>query len=161
VVDADAEVGEDPGAPGTGAEYLGGKGIGEGMSDSNLTGELGPVYDVPLIRSLPLTDGGMTQAMPSRRDLNRAYEMSQRTAAGYEVLLAHYHDLTERLALAIETRNAATSTIMEIGKRHSDEARQLRARIAELEAERTPQPLHAAWPNDETIREFRQITGVD
>ena len=36
----------------------------------------------------------MTQAMPSRSDLERVYKINARTAAGYEVLLAAWHDLT-------------------------------------------------------------------
>ena len=53
----------------------------------------GPIYNVPLINSLPLCSAapdGMRQAMPNRADLERVNKLSARTAAGYEVLLAHY-----------------------------------------------------------------------
>jgi hypothetical protein len=69
------------------------------------TGEVGPVYDVELIDSLPLGDGGgMRQAMPSRKDLERAlglrysYPQATRVVAGYEVLLNHYHRLVAEVA---------------------------------------------------------------
>lgn len=51
--------------------------------------ECGPVYNVPLIDTLPL-DGGMFQQMPSRNDLLDCSKRFMRVAAGYEVLLAHY-----------------------------------------------------------------------
>lgn len=60
------------------------------MPDFNLTGEHGPIYDVPLIDSLPVGSSGRRQAMPSRRDLTWVRRGSERTAAGYEVLLDHY-----------------------------------------------------------------------
>lgn len=47
---------------------------------------LGPIYGVPLIDELPLS-GGMFQAMPSRDDLIQVKKISQRTVAGYEVLM--------------------------------------------------------------------------
>ena len=56
--------------------------------------DYGPVYGVELITDLPL-DGGMRQAMPSRRDLQQVREISERTAAGYEVLLEHYRRAVE------------------------------------------------------------------
>ena len=55
--------------------------------------ETGPIYNVPLIDSLPFAadkPDGMRQAMPNRRDLEQVNKISGRTAAGYEVLLAHY-----------------------------------------------------------------------
>ena len=63
-----------------------------------LTPETGPVYNVPLIDSLPLGSGGMTQAMPSRSDLIQVSKISMRTAAGYEVLLQKHHEQTALLA---------------------------------------------------------------
>ena len=54
------------------------------------TKEVGPIYGVELIESLPLDGGSMEQAMPSRRDLDDVFKRSQRTVAGYEVLLEHY-----------------------------------------------------------------------
>jgi hypothetical protein len=53
--------------------------------------ELGPVFGVPLIQTLPLgINGGMVQAMPSRSDLVDVKQYSERVVAGYEVLLSHY-----------------------------------------------------------------------
>lgn len=53
--------------------------------------ERGPIYGVQLIEILemPLRDGGMRQAMPSRGDLEgvRNFRQGQRVVAGYEVLL--------------------------------------------------------------------------
>ena len=60
--------------------------------------ERGPVYDVPLIESLPLGGGGMMQAMPDREDLLECSRRHMRVAAGYEVLLHHY-------LIAIDTIN--------------------------------------------------------
>jgi hypothetical protein len=89
--------------------------------------EEGPIYGVPLIDSLPLGEGAMLQAMPTRRDLERVAEMSQRTVAGYEVLLAHYRESqsqNERLTRA----NAV-----------------LRGRLADIASDSAFQPaLHAA-----------------
>jgi hypothetical protein len=56
--------------------------------------ELGPVYGVRLIRDLPI-GGGMIQAMPSRQDLEQVRAVSERTVAGYEMLLLHYLKLKE------------------------------------------------------------------
>ena len=53
--------------------------------------EVGPIYGVELIRDLPI--GGMLQAMPTRSDLDQVRRISERTVAGYEVLLRHYLDL--------------------------------------------------------------------
>lgn len=52
-----------------------------------------PLYDIPLIESLPI-NGGMRQALPSRRDLEQVMKLNQRFVAGYEVLLAHYVNTT-------------------------------------------------------------------
>lgn len=67
--------------------------------------EVGPVYGcVPLIDSLPLGEGAMRQAMPSRGDLERVYSSRSRAmgagrvVAGYEVLLSHYHRLVKEVA---------------------------------------------------------------
>lgn len=54
--------------------------------------ETSPIYDVELIKSLPLSYGdnqGMLQAMPSRADLQgiRDYKQGQRVVGGYEILL--------------------------------------------------------------------------
>ena len=53
---------------------------------------VGPIYGVQLLDSLPL-DGRMRQALPDADDLVRVRNMSERTAAGYEVLLEHYRRL--------------------------------------------------------------------
>ena len=58
-----------------------------------ITADSGPVYGVRLIDALPLGGGAMMQAMPSRKDLIDARSMSERTVAGYEVLLSHYREL--------------------------------------------------------------------
>jgi hypothetical protein len=52
--------------------------------------EKGPIYGVELIDSLPLGTGSMKQAMPSRDDLKAVLKVSERTVAGYEILLDHY-----------------------------------------------------------------------
>lgn len=51
--------------------------------------ERGPIYGVELLDSLPL-DGGMRQALPSLRDLENVWDVSERTVAGFEVLTEHY-----------------------------------------------------------------------
>lgn len=53
----------------------------------------GPMYGVELIDVLPLGQFGTCgtlQAMPSRLDLRRVVAVSERTVAGYEVLLGHF-----------------------------------------------------------------------
>ena len=59
----------------------------------SVTNEVGPVYGVPLIDSLPL--GSMRQACPSRSDLESAGKRHMRLAAAYEVLLACYQRLKD------------------------------------------------------------------
>jgi len=58
--------------------------------------EVGPIYGVELLDSLPL-DGGMSQALPSRKDLDDVRRTkingNDRVVAGYEVLLEHYRRL--------------------------------------------------------------------
>ncbi len=62
--------------------------------------ENGPLYGVPLIDTLPLTDDkdGMRQAMPNASDLKRVARVCPRVAGGYEVLLAHYQNMGTKLA---------------------------------------------------------------
>ena len=65
--------------------------------------EVGPIYGVELLVSLPL-DGGMTQALPSRKDLDDVRRTkingNDRVVAGYEVLLEHYRrELAENARL--------------------------------------------------------------
>jgi xanthine dehydrogenase iron-sulfur cluster and FAD-binding subunit A len=63
---------------------------------------VGPVYGtVPLIHSLPLSLG-MRQAMPSRDDLEKALTRHSRLCAGYEVLLAAFHELVKSTADLVE-----------------------------------------------------------
>jgi len=57
--------------------------------------ETGPIYNVPLIKTLPLGTGGMLQACPTRADLKQVAAVNERTAAAYEVLLGHYQRLQE------------------------------------------------------------------
>ena len=61
------------------------------------TEELGPVYGVPLIDSMPINALGWTQAMPSRDNLERVRKVAggERTVAGYEALLAHLWSIME------------------------------------------------------------------
>jgi len=58
----------------------------------------GPIYGVRLLDSLPLGKGGMIQALPTRDDLKKVDKVSTRTAAGYEVLLAHYRERGETIS---------------------------------------------------------------
>lgn len=58
--------------------------------------EVGPIYGVKLIDSLPIGDSGWSQAMPNREDLLRAKRSHQRLVAGYEVLLARYCELKKQ-----------------------------------------------------------------
>jgi hypothetical protein len=59
--------------------------------------EVGPVYNVPLIKTLPIGNGCMLQAMPSRKDLRSAINDHTRLVAAYEVLLSHYINLKNTL----------------------------------------------------------------
>lgn len=61
-------------------------------SSLKFTGEKGPIYSVPLIEALPL-NGGMMQAMPTFKDLEKVQRVSGRMVAGFEVLLCHYFEL--------------------------------------------------------------------
>jgi hypothetical protein len=62
-----------------------------------VTKEFGPIYGVELLVSLPL-DGGMSQALPSRKDLDDVRRTkingNDRVVAGYEVLLEHYRRMS-------------------------------------------------------------------
>lgn len=65
--------------------------------------EKGPIYGVELLDALPLDGtGGMQQALPSRDDLVKVRRVSDRTVAGYEVLLEHYR---RALATIAELQN--------------------------------------------------------
>lgn len=61
------------------------------------TGERGPIYNVELIDSLPLGQGGFSQAMPCRNDLGEVRSRNERVVAGYEVLLRHYQKAVEEI----------------------------------------------------------------
>ncbi len=62
-----------------------------------MTKEVGPIYGVELLDSLPL-DGGMSQALPSRKDLDDVLRTringNARVVGGYEVLLEHYRRMS-------------------------------------------------------------------
>jgi hypothetical protein len=60
--------------------------------------EHGPVYGVLLLDTLPL-NGGMFQKMPDRDDLNDVRQLSERTAAGFEVLTSHYRNAMAKIAV--------------------------------------------------------------
>ena len=60
-----------------------------------ISADSGPVYGVRLIKSLPIVNTSMRQAMPSKDDLQLARPYSERTVAGYEVLLSHYRAAME------------------------------------------------------------------
>jgi hypothetical protein len=77
----------------------------EDMQHRELLEYYGPVYRVPLRASLPI--GGMTQALPTRQDLEMTRKVSERTAAGYEVLLSHYNRRSEELASKTEQHRDA------------------------------------------------------
>lgn len=74
--------------------------------------ETGPVYNVPLIDTLPL-DGGMFQAMPSRDDLLECNRRHARVVAGYECLLAHYQRCLKMLGRDDPVQCAACGAIRE------------------------------------------------
>ena len=81
------------------------------------SGEVGPVYGVELIDTLPLGTGCMRQQMPSHDDLKYVRSWSERTVAGYEVLLAHYYDKVseiERLKELIRTVIAGPFVLTEL-----------------------------------------------
>lgn len=65
----------------------------------NRANETGPIYGVPLMKELPLGNGGMKQSLPTRSDLEgiKDYRQGQRVVAGYEVLLSHYIRLLAKL----------------------------------------------------------------
>lgn len=72
--------------------------------------EMGPIYGVELLDTLPLWGGPMLQQLPSRNDLELSRRLGDRLAAGYEVLLSHYRRalaeskrLQSDLAIARET----------------------------------------------------------
>lgn len=77
---------------------------------SSTANERGPLYGVNLIKSLPLP-GGMTQAMPSRRDLEQVAKINQRVSAGYEVAIAH---LAMHAASNAELLEACKSLISQV-----------------------------------------------
>lgn len=58
-----------------------------------LLNEKSPTYGIDLIDSLPLTSGGMSQAMPDKEDLSACN--IDRVSNGYEVLLCHFLNLVE------------------------------------------------------------------
>jgi len=109
--------------------------------------ETGPIYNVPLINSLPLCSAapdGMRQAMPNRADLERVNKLSARTAAGYELLLATYLNQSRRLAAA-QAELAKVQGDLSVERRGNDAMmRQLEQAQTELA---TAQAACAAWNN--------------
>lgn len=104
------------------------------MSDD--TTKKGPVYSVDLtIDTLPI-GGGMTQQLPSASDLARVKEVSERTAAGYEVLMAHYIDLRASLASA-ESRLAIAVEALEAWVQYDDADPQVKGECLREARERT------------------------
>jgi len=73
-----------------------------------IAAESGPVYGVRLPKELPIS-GGMTQALPSRRDLEEVRTINERVVAGYEVLASHFaNSLLERERLKEIIRGIAS-----------------------------------------------------
>lgn len=68
--------------------------------------EFGPIFGVELIDELRIgggLEGVIIQRMPSLAELRRVSEVSQRTVAGYEVLLSHWRgEKAESQRLAAE-----------------------------------------------------------
>jgi hypothetical protein len=64
-----------------------------------MTTQTGPIYGVPLLSVLPLDDGTMKQALPSRQDLEDVLAThingDDRVVAGFEVLTEHYRRAKE------------------------------------------------------------------
>jgi len=81
--------------------------------------EKGPIYGVELIDDLPL-NGGMRQAMPSRRELEQVAEDNERVVAGYEVLLAHYSRLRAEVEGWKETLIQVLEQACGDGSRHKE-----------------------------------------
>ena len=66
--------------------------------------DTGPIYGVPLIRSLSIS-GGMIQAMPSRQVLNEVRSINEKVVAGYEVAIVALESLTADLAAMTADRD--------------------------------------------------------
>ena len=73
--------------------------------------ERGPIYNVELIDQLPINDRGWTQQMPSRADLDQVKRISERTVAGYEVLLEHYRETMKKCDDAREAAQHLYDTV--------------------------------------------------
>ena len=98
--------------------------------------EIGPVYGVQLIDTLPLGKGGWLQQMPGRDDLEQVQKRNERVVAGYEVLLGHYSALIDDLPSKVEMQ--ALELAFEYRLAHLKETQQdgeaaiLKATIAKL-----------------------------
>lgn len=79
------------------------------MTPPKRTQEFGPLHGVPLIDSLPLGSG--FQAMPSLADLRAVMAVSERTVAGYEVLLSYYREVERQNAELREKLRAVGAAI--------------------------------------------------
>jgi hypothetical protein len=109
------------------------------------TGEVGPVYGVDLIDSLPLGSGLMRQAMPSREDLwrlmsNRMHG-SERIVAGYEVLLSHYHRLVSELDGSKQAAKILLDRLQSWESAAIEMKKELVAEVAELRGEGVVDPV--------------------
>jgi hypothetical protein len=92
--------------------------------------DIGPIYNVKLLDTLPLGSGELQQQMPSRNDLIRVQEISERTVAGYEVLLWHWWQ-------------------------QQDEIERLNAEVASLQSRKCPYQPTEPEPIDAVAERFR------
>ena len=72
---------------------------------------VGPIYGVKLIDTLPLDNGSMLQQMPSRQDLDDVRQISERTVAGYEVLLGHWNELRKLIGECVTDQENAMDVL--------------------------------------------------
>ncbi len=88
----------------------------------------GPIYGVTLPETLPIGRGSMKQAMPSRRDLEETREVSERTAAAYEVLVSHWRNALDD---AFKSRRYLAKAICNAEDIAAGRAEELREEIEE------------------------------
>ncbi len=79
---------------------------------------IGPLYGVRLLMSLPLSNppGSMRQALPGRSELIKCGRDFPRVAAGYEVVMAHYHEVVQNTTNIIEKLVTGELTIEQVRK---------------------------------------------
>jgi hypothetical protein len=93
--------------------------------------QYGPVYgSIPLIDTLPINGGSMTQQMPNLDDLKLVRKRSERTVAGYEVLLCHWHNQVEEIKRLKEVITANQASYTESSGRLIAEREAARAELA-------------------------------